>query len=49
MRLWDVATGRQLAGYDWGQGEVYDLAFAPDGLTAAAACARAVVVWDVDV
>ncbi len=49
VRLWDTASFREVADLDWGQGEVYDLAFAPDGQTAAAACADAVVVWDVDV
>jgi WD40 repeat protein len=49
VRLWDTKSYRELADLDWGQGEVYDLAFAPNGQTAAAACADAVVVWDVDV
>jgi WD40 repeat protein len=47
--LWDY-TGHVLTRYDWGLGEVYGLAFAPDGLRCAVADEKGkVVVWDVDV
>ena len=48
VRTWDVESGRELSDHDWRQGEVSDVAFSPDGQTAAAACRKAVVVWDVD-
>ena len=41
----DVHDGRR---YDWEAGEIKSLVFSPDGATAAAACEKAVVVWDVD-
>jgi len=47
--LWDF-TGRVLTRYDWKLGEIYSLAFAPDGLRAAAVDhSGKLVVWDVDV
>jgi WD40 repeat protein len=48
VRLWDAAGRRELRSYDWQLGKVSGLAFAPDGMTAAAACEKGVVVWDVD-
>ena len=46
--LWDHA-GNVLTRFDWGLGEVYGLAFAPDGLRCAAVDAKGkVVIWDVD-
>src|SRR5262249_37596815 len=33
--LWETATGRQLAAYDWQIGKVHAVALAPDGMTAA--------------
>ena len=48
VRTWEVESGRELSDHDWRQGEVADVAFSPDGQTAAAACGEAVVVWDVD-
>ena len=46
--LWDTA-GRVLRRYEWGLAEVIGLAFAPDGLRAAAIDATGkVVVWDAD-
>jgi WD40 repeat protein len=46
--LWDHA-GNVLTRYDWGLGEVYGLAFAPDGLRCAAVdTSGKVVIWDVD-
>jgi|GEM_PF-2358209 len=47
--VWDY-RGNILARYDWGLGEIYSLAFAPDGLRAAAVDhSGKLVVWDVDV
>ena len=44
----DVAARREQAAFDWEIGPVCTVAFAPDGMTAAAAgLARQVVVWDV--
>jgi WD40 repeat protein len=46
--LWDF-TGRALARFDWGLGEVRAMCFAPDGLRCAAAdTVGKLVVWDVD-
>jgi WD40 repeat protein len=46
--LWDAA-GRVLRRYEWGLAEVIGLAFAPDGLRAAAIDGTGkVVVWDTD-
>jgi len=49
VRLYEVATLAQTAAFDWQIGPVRRLAFAPDGMRAAAAGEkRKVVVWDVD-
>jgi WD40 repeat protein len=49
VRLWDVASGRERACFQWPIGKVYSLAFAPDGLRLAAGGDNgAVVVWDMD-
>jgi WD40 repeat protein len=49
VRLWDALCGRQLAAWDWGLGPVFAVAFAPDGMTAAAAGRKpGVVIWDID-
>jgi WD40 repeat protein len=48
VRFWDAASGRPLAVFDWGMGRVYGVAFAPDGMTAAAAGEKGIVLWDVD-
>ena len=37
--VWSVAGGARLAALDWGRGKVQYVAAAPDGMTAAAACA----------
>jgi WD40 repeat protein len=37
VRVWETATGRELAAFDWGIGPVDTAAFAADGMTAAAA------------
>lgn len=50
VRLLSADTLAEAAAYDFGAGAVLSLAFAPDGLTAAAGTGRGrVVVWDVDV
>jgi WD40 repeat protein len=44
-----VLTGEEVAGWRWEIGQVWSVAFAPDGQTAAAAGADgSVLVWDVD-
>src|SRR5262249_44437215 len=48
VRFWDPASARSLAVFDWGMGRVYGVAFAPDGMTAAAAGHKGIVLWDVD-
>lgn len=48
VRLWDVATGREKCALDWERGKVQYVAMAPDGMTAAAACDRGLVIWDLD-
>jgi hypothetical protein len=49
VALWDTETGRQLASWDWQIGTINGVAFAPDGLTAAAAGSRKkLVVWDLE-
>jgi WD40 repeat protein len=49
VRIWEVASGRELAAFDWGIGPVYAAAFAPDGMTAAAAGRDFnIVVWDLE-
>ena len=49
IRFWETASGAELGRYAWGAGVAFQIAFSADGLTAAAATPRAVVVWDVDV
>ncbi len=47
--LWDVHAGQPVARWDWQIGRVNQVAFAPDGMTAAAAGSdRLLVVWDLD-
>jgi WD40 repeat protein len=48
VRLWDVTANKEKAAYNWERGKVQCVTFAPDGLTAAAACDRGIVIWDVD-
>ena len=47
LRLWDVQCSVRST-YDWEIGTVPCVAFAPDGLTAAAGGDGVVMVWDVD-
>ena len=50
VRLWDVNARQLIAEWDWKIGDVNRVAFAPDGMTAAAAGSNGlVVVWDLDV
>jgi WD40 repeat protein len=49
VALWDTETGQNLGSWDWQIGTVNGVAFAPDGLTAAAAGSkRKLVVWDLE-
>jgi WD40 repeat protein len=49
IRTWGASTGEPGPAFDWHIGAITALAFAPDGLTCAAAGASGkVVVWDVD-
>lgn len=49
LRVWDAADGREVRSFDWQIGPVTAVAFAPDGLTAAAAGLNGkVIIWDVD-
>lgn len=49
VRVWDAASGELLHQFDWGLGAMTAIAFAPDGLTAAAGGEKGqVVFWDVD-
>jgi WD40 repeat protein len=48
VRLWDAATGRQRAAFDWQVGPVYAVAFAPDAMRAAAGGEADIVLWDLD-
>ena len=47
--LWDVVTRREVGRWDFGLGIVDGVALSPDGLMAAAASGKKVVVWDLDV
>jgi WD40 repeat protein len=46
--FWDPIRGVKQNTFTWGHGPVGSIAFAPDGTTAAAACQRGIVVWDMD-
>jgi WD40 repeat protein len=48
VRVWDVASGRQVTAYDWQIGQVHAVAVAPDGMRAAAGGDGPIVVWDLD-
>jgi hypothetical protein len=48
LSLWDI-EGRSRGRFNWEIGKVQALAFAPDGMTAAAGGSRGkVAVWDVE-
>ena len=48
-RLWDAATGREVAGYAWDVGPLNAVAFAADGMRAAVSGKKGtILVWDVD-
>lgn len=49
VHLWETATGRSLAAWNWDIGAIFAVDFSPDGMTAAAGGLRAdLVVWDID-
>jgi WD40 repeat protein len=49
VRFWDGASGDALEAFDWKIGKVMCVAFAPDGMRAAAGGSLGdVIVWDVD-
>jgi WD40 repeat protein len=48
VRVWDTVSGREVKEYEWGVGEVREVAFSLDGTTAAVAGMSAVAVWDID-
>jgi WD40 repeat protein len=46
--LWDVPGGALRRSFDWGVGKLRTVAFAPDGMTAAAGGdSGQIVLWDV--
>jgi WD40 repeat protein len=48
VKFWDVATGRERAAFAWGIGRVNVVAFAPDGMRAAAGGVGSIIIWDVE-
>ena len=48
VRVWDPYLATPIATYDWQRGKVQHIAVAPDGMTAAAACDKGIVLWDLD-
>ena len=48
VRVWDPHLAVPIATYDWQRGKVHSIAAAPDGMTAAAACDKGIVLWDLD-
>jgi WD40 repeat protein len=48
VRIWDVASGREESALAWERGKAQYVAVSPDGMTAAAACDKGVVIWDLD-
>lgn len=47
VKSWDLA-GNLRRSYDWRVGELYSLAVAPDGLTAAVGGAEVIALWDLE-
>jgi WD40 repeat protein len=48
IHVWDNATYSRRTTFDWRIGDIHGVAFAADGLTAAAAGNETVLLWDVD-
>jgi hypothetical protein len=48
VRLGDAETGRERTAFNWGVGQVYAVAFAPEAMKAAAGGEADIVVWDLD-
>jgi WD40 repeat protein len=48
VKLWDPGSGRERATFAWPIGEVHSVAFAPDGMTAAAGGEADILLWDVE-
>ena len=48
VRVWDPYLALLVATYDWQRGKVQHIAVAPDSMTAAAACDKGIVLWDLD-
>jgi WD40 repeat protein len=49
VRIWDTRSWAERVAFDWGIGEVVCIAFAPDGMVAAAGGRSGrIVVWDID-
>jgi WD40 repeat protein len=48
VRLWDVDSGPERAAFNRGIGKEYAVAFAADGMRAAAGGQQNIVVWDID-
>jgi len=49
VKCWEADSGREVSSYDWRIGRVNCVAFAPDGLRAAAAGDEGkIIVWDVE-
>jgi len=46
--MWDNSTHSRRVTFDWRIGDIHSVAFAPDGLTAAAAGSETVLLWDID-
>jgi WD40 repeat protein len=48
-RLWDAATGREIAAYAWDIGPLNAVAFSADGMRAAVSGKKGtILVWDLD-
>jgi hypothetical protein len=48
VRLWDTASFREVSRLRWGIGPIRSVAFAPDGMTAAATAGQKAILWDLD-